>query len=150
MWYDVTFGQTLKQMLTVGGIRISSLANELGYDVSYISRWTSDKKMPSLKYNDILFQKIAAFVVSSSTPQDMILLAKSFHIELSSPIDLVELEKELTAQLTAAYMASNDSLPMNSMLSGVSNNAVVSSLAWPWSRAAAPSCSSSGRLWSSV
>lgn len=45
----MTFGQTLKQVLAISGLRASYLANDLGYDDSYISRWLSGQKLPSLR-----------------------------------------------------------------------------------------------------
>ena len=33
----MTFGQTLKQLLTLSGIKSAHLADALGYDTSYIS-----------------------------------------------------------------------------------------------------------------
>lgn len=51
----MTFGQTLKQLLTLSGIKSAHLADALGYDTSYISRWVNDIKLPSLKNNEDLF-----------------------------------------------------------------------------------------------
>ncbi len=63
----MTFGQTLKQILSVSGVRLAHLANGLGYDSSYISRWINDIKIPSLKNNDDLFKKISNTIVDCST-----------------------------------------------------------------------------------
>lgn len=40
----MTFGQTLKQLLNISGIKLAQLADGLGYDASYISRWVNDIK----------------------------------------------------------------------------------------------------------
>ena len=63
----MTFGQTLKQILSVSGVRLAHLAGGLGYDSSYISRWINDIKKPSLKNNDDLFEKISRTVIGCST-----------------------------------------------------------------------------------
>lgn len=60
----MTFGQMLKQILSVCGIRLTHFANALGYDSSYVSRWISDTSLPSLKNNNDLFAKIAAALIS--------------------------------------------------------------------------------------
>ena len=65
----MTFGQTLKQLLNISGIKSAHLAAALGYDTSYISRWVNDIKLPSLRGNDDLFEKIAAIIVSGSYSQ---------------------------------------------------------------------------------
>lgn len=62
----MTFGQTLKQLLTISGVKSAALAARLGYDTSYISRWISDIKLPSLKNNSRLFSQIAASIVEES------------------------------------------------------------------------------------
>lgn len=61
----MTFGQTLKQLLLVSGIKSTFLAESLGYDTSYVSRWVNDIKMPSLKNNEDLFEKISDIIVSN-------------------------------------------------------------------------------------
>ncbi|SFU63741.1 hypothetical protein SAMN04487886_108313 [Clostridium sp. DSM 8431] len=41
------FGDTLKELKSISGLKSVILANYLGYDVSYISKWCTDKKLPS-------------------------------------------------------------------------------------------------------
>lgn len=61
----MTFGQTLKQLLDISGVKANYLADSLGYDASYISRWINDQKLPSLKNNHELFDKIASIIVKN-------------------------------------------------------------------------------------
>lgn len=63
----MTFGQTLKQILSSGGVRLTHFANNLGYDSSYVSRWINDIKTPSLKNNSELFSKVAETIISCCT-----------------------------------------------------------------------------------
>lgn len=63
----MTFGQTLRQLLSVGGVKLTHLANGLGYDSSYVSRWINDIKSPSLKNNSELFFKISETIISCCT-----------------------------------------------------------------------------------
>lgn len=60
----MTFGQTLKQLISISGQKSAQLADALGYDASYISRWANDIKLPSLKNNDDLFSKISDVVLA--------------------------------------------------------------------------------------
>lgn len=43
------FHVTLKKLIDVSGVKLSPIANILGYDISYISKWSSGKKVPSYK-----------------------------------------------------------------------------------------------------
>lgn len=61
----MTFGQALKQILNISGMKLAQLSDALGYDSSYISRWVNDIKIPSLKNNDDLFEKIAQTALKS-------------------------------------------------------------------------------------
>ena len=47
-------------------MKSAHLADALGYDTSYISRWVNDIKLPSLKNNDDLFLKISRTIVGGS------------------------------------------------------------------------------------
>jgi len=56
------FGEILRTLLNAAGIKRSQLANCLGYDISYVSRWINGQKLPSLKNDYRLFEKIAALI----------------------------------------------------------------------------------------
>ena len=58
----MTFGETLKTLLDVSNIKQSQLADHLGYDVSYISRWLNNSKLPSAKNNREIFDQIAEYI----------------------------------------------------------------------------------------
>ena len=45
------FSRLLKHLMTVAGIKNYALAQELKYDVSYISKWTGGQMIPSEKKN---------------------------------------------------------------------------------------------------
>ena len=62
----MTFGQSLKQLLTISNLKSSTLAYELGYDTSYISRWINDIKTPSVKNNEDLMRRIASVITSNT------------------------------------------------------------------------------------
>lgn len=41
------FGETLRELKTICNMKSITLANYLGYDISYISKWCANKKLPS-------------------------------------------------------------------------------------------------------
>lgn len=120
----MTFGQTLRQALNASGVRISALAVELGYDVSYVSRWTSDKKLPSLKTNDELFSKIAKLVIDSCSASGMLTLVKSLGLSPEAVSDVSLAQQELAGKLARAYLDS--SAQPSSVPFELQNNASIS------------------------
>ena len=57
MW-AMSFGSVLKSLLTVNDIKMYNLANALGYDKSYISKWVNGAKLPPSKDIDKLTERI--------------------------------------------------------------------------------------------
>lgn len=123
----MTFGQTLKLALNASGVRISALASGLGYDVSYISRWTSDKKLPSLKYNDELFSKISQIIVDSCSDADMLSLVRSMGLSAESVSDAFTARQELAGKLARAYLDSSSQ--QHASPTELQNNASISTVA---------------------
>lgn len=99
----MTFRQTLKQLLTLSGIKSAHLAYELGYDTSYISRWVNDIKLPSTRGNDDLFFKIASVIVSGCDAISLERLSSAYGAEPAW------LEEALASELKVSY--NNSSLP---------------------------------------
>lgn len=95
----MTFGETLKQLLSISGVKIAQLARELGYDVSYISRWTNDIKIPSLKNNDGLFNKIANIAISNCDDASLEKLKRAYLGKSNSS----SLEDSIVSVLYSAY-----------------------------------------------
>ena len=58
----MTFGRTLQELTRLCGVKRCNLADALGYDPSYISRWINGVKHPSLRSNDALPAQIAAYL----------------------------------------------------------------------------------------
>lgn len=111
----MTFGQTLKQLLTLSGIKSAHLADALGYDTSYISRWVNDIKLPSLKNNEDLFSKISRTIVDGSDE------AAIERLCLACGSEHAWLEESLEAALQTAYdnaskQAQGPSLTPNALL----------------------------------
>lgn len=100
----MTFGQQLKQMLSVCGIRVTYFANALGYDSSYVSRWISDTSAPSLKNNSDLFAKIASVIISCCNDKEREQLAHEY-----CPQNPALLSETLELLLTNAYVGRSKS-----------------------------------------
>lgn len=109
----MTFGQTLKQMLSLSGVKMAHLAQALGYDTSYVSRWINDIKVPSLRNNSDLIPNISKYVLENCDELGKARLKRVYG-------DGVDLEQALGDALRAAY---NGSAPIDKMLSPVSSNA---------------------------
>ncbi len=62
----MSFGSVLKTILAFNDIKMYNLANALGYDKSYISKWVSGAKLPPSKDLDRLTDSIARFVAAES------------------------------------------------------------------------------------
>ncbi len=57
------FGSLLKSVLSLNDIKMYNLANALGYDKSYVSKWINHTKLPPAKELESLSERIAWFVV---------------------------------------------------------------------------------------
>ena len=64
----MTFGRTLQELTRLCGVKRCNLADALGYDPSYISRWINGVKHPSLRSNDALPAQIAAYLTANALP----------------------------------------------------------------------------------
>lgn len=78
-------------------MKSAHLADALGYDTSYISRWVNDIKLPSLKNNDDLFSKISRTIVDGSDEAAIERLCQTYGSEHAW------LEETLEATLRTAY-----------------------------------------------
>lgn len=120
----MTFGQTMKLILKTTGISASFLADKLGYDGSYISRWISGQKLPSLKNNDDLFQKIASVVNQNCSDAERDALAGELIPNAQAGLAGKQFELELSRVLSNAFYSSGPSFPSNQLLStGENGNA---------------------------
>lgn len=100
----MTFGQTLRKFMDCVNMKQSQLAEYLDYDVSYISRWCNDLKLPSVRSNSELFRKIIRFILKDCTDQHHVALCHAFNIDLS--LSEHSFEEKCIAVLEAAYKES--------------------------------------------
>jgi len=95
------FGEILRTLLNAAGIKRSQLANCLGYDISYVSRWINGQKLPSLKNDYRLFEKIAALISREGGEEGKENITRAF--EMDPRVPSIAYEKWIVGQLTDAY-----------------------------------------------
>ncbi|MBS5181807.1 MAG: helix-turn-helix transcriptional regulator, partial [Streptococcus salivarius] len=64
---NMEFGKNIEKLIQFSGQKNYSLAKELGYDVSYISKWISGSMLPASKNIKNICEKTAKFVVDNAT-----------------------------------------------------------------------------------
>lgn len=65
----MNFGEAIRVILYVNDLKAGNLAGALGYDISYISKWMNQTKLPSSKSAVSVCKDIASFAASHSTMQ---------------------------------------------------------------------------------
>lgn len=84
----MTFGRTLQELTRLCGVKRCNLADALGYDPSYISRWINGVKHPSLRSNDALPAQIAAYLTANAAPDVRARIAGQFDLRCDAADDL--------------------------------------------------------------
>ena len=83
----MTFGRTLQELTRLCGVKRCNLADALGYDPSYISRWINGVKHPSLRSNDALPAQIAAYLTANAAPDVRARIAGQFDLRCDAADD---------------------------------------------------------------
>ncbi len=99
---NMTFGYLLEQLIHLSKQKKSILAKELGYDVSYISKWTSGKNLPIHKNINYICETIAKFIVRSITLDSVNDIKSYFGITID--MDNKSLEEYLELLLKDSYV----------------------------------------------
>ncbi len=66
------FSPTLKHLIKFSGTKLSALANYIGYDISYISKWCKGTNQPSRKRISHINSRIAEFITDEIIQQDTV------------------------------------------------------------------------------
>lgn len=104
----MNFGSLLKAVLNLNDIKMYNLANALGYDKSYISKWVNGAKLPPSKEIDRLADSIAEFVTQECGDDRKNITAREFGFarkDGAAPEDVVFTAK-LAAMFKEAYWKS--------------------------------------------
>lgn len=75
------FGKIIEKLIYFSGEKNYSLARELGYDVSYLSKWISGAMLPTSKNIKIICEKVADFIVDHTSMSSKSEIADYFNIE---------------------------------------------------------------------
>lgn len=86
------FSRLLKHLLAVAEMKNYTLAQQLRYDVSYISKWTSGQMIPPEKYAKKILQGISQSVVDSCSPEALAHLRQNYQVEAPEDLKLAILD----------------------------------------------------------
>lgn len=94
---DIKFGYLLEKLLYLSKQKKSALAKALGYDVSYLSKWTSGKNLPISKNIHDVCSITSKFIVESLTEETLADIKQYFEIgkEITSKESLSDYLEEL-------------------------------------------------------
>lgn len=87
---SIVFGQLLEKLLYISNQKKITLAKELGYDISYISKWINGRYLPTQKSISSICKLTSEFIVKSLNPISKQELKRYFEIEVKDDIELVE------------------------------------------------------------
>ena len=80
------FGKLIEKLIYFSGQKNYSLATELGYDVSYISKWINSTMLPSAKNIKNIIKITSNFIVDSSSDSSLDDMINYFEIDLNNKI----------------------------------------------------------------
>lgn len=113
MWQ---YRQAFKTLVDLTNTKLSTIAFTLGYDISYISKWNSGRKLPSSKniytINRKLSTLFAKVIVEEDKIDDFFLAFNLNNKEILTKNSKKALEVLIYKLLNEAYMNSNQDLPM--------------------------------------
>lgn len=75
------FGSTLRSIIKVCGVKSYILADALGYDPSYLSKWLNNSKRPPAAMIDGTAEEIAEVCVHSGDTSAFEKLAENYNIQ---------------------------------------------------------------------
>lgn len=109
---NIAFGQLLEKLLYLSNQKKSTLARELGYDVSYISKWINAKNLPTQKSISTICKVTSEFIAKSLTPASTQELIDYFEIDTEIS-DIEILEKFLEKNLKESYESTSGKGTLN-------------------------------------
>lgn len=98
----MSFGSDLHKILNICHVKMTSLANHLGYDVSYISKWISGSKSPSERNIEQICEGIAKYCCANASEKELRLLQG--HIGIPLGISPGSTMQPLVDYLLRSYM----------------------------------------------
>lgn len=87
------FGSTLRSIIKVCGVKSYILADALGYDPSYLSKWLNNSKRPPATMIDGTAEEIAKVCVHSGDTSAFEKLAENYNIQSVDVSDKTAMQK---------------------------------------------------------
>lgn len=105
---DMKFGEIIEKLIFFSGEKNYTLAYELGYDVSYISKWISGTMLPTHKNIKIISSKIANFILENTdkSSKNEIIDYFNMHINMEKDDSNELLKVCIEDELNKSYLAS--------------------------------------------
>ncbi|SCI32983.1 MULTISPECIES: hypothetical protein [unclassified Romboutsia] len=101
------FGKLIEKLIYFSGQKNYSLAMELGYDVSYISKWINSTMLPAAKNIKNISKITADFIVKSSSESSLRDISDYFEINTTENENKSEiLKKTIEEKLSESYLYS--------------------------------------------
>ncbi|MCD8085849.1 MAG: hypothetical protein LUF28_05920 [Clostridiales bacterium] len=82
------FSRLLEQLMSEAEIKNYTLAQELQYDVSYISKWISGRMLPAEKTERKVLSGISHCIVSAASEEGLANLRADYNIELNDQLEM--------------------------------------------------------------
>lgn len=92
-WGDnnMTYGEFLKKLIIFTNTKIMVIANETGYDISYISKWCNKGILPATRTISVINKKLSKVFAQEIISQDRL---DDFFISFSDVIEKTELDED--------------------------------------------------------
>ncbi len=100
------FGKIVEKLIYFSGQKNYSLAKELGYDVSYISKWISGTMLPASKNIKIICDKIAYFIIDNTNESSKKEIIEYFNINMETCNTEEILKQYIEEILNESYLIS--------------------------------------------
>lgn len=107
---DIGFGKLVEKLIYFSGQKNYSLARELGYDVSYISKWINSTMLPSAKNIKNISKAIAEFIVQGSSESSIDEIKAYFKMDVENCNTKEQLITIIEEKLNTAYLYSYNSV----------------------------------------
>lgn len=115
----MTFGYVLGELCDLCGIKRCNLADALGYDPSYISRWINNTKLPASDRHGELFRRMGDYIADTAAPALRMRVINRFSLACGDEAD--EFSAAVTALLLAAYEETKRSTTPKQQRNGTEN-----------------------------
>lgn len=105
---NTEFGKNIEALIQLTGQKNYSLAKELGYDVSYISKWISGSMLPASKNIKTICEKTAKFIVDNMTENHKSEILKYYELDINNYNHDEDLIEFIQNMLKDSYLYSSD------------------------------------------